>query len=186
MKLRVAILAATVLVAPGAAMAQAIDGLYVGGGLGFNYLQDTKAKNVAVPNGSPAFNTGKLTSNGGFVGLASIGYGLGNGLRVELEGNYREDHTRLKHNSAYTGGANVQQYGPMVNVLYDITEFDLPVTPYVGAGAGYIFRNLQSASFYTPGQTTSVAIKNEAKGAFAGQAIVCAFRPIVIAVSGRS
>src|SRR5689334_25198748 len=98
MRLRSVLLTATVLAAaPIAANVQAVDGLYVGAGAGFNYKQDQKIDyfqplfpGVTGPRSS--FPThGKVRYDGGFVGLASVGYGLGNGLRFELEGNYRQN-----------------------------------------------------------------------------------------------
>ncbi len=74
----------------------------------------------------------------GFSGDASAGWGFGNGLRVELEGNYLNDHVR---NIVYPrapfrrAGGYEQQYGGFVNALYDI-PVALPFTPYVGLGAG--------------------------------------------------
>jgi OOP family OmpA-OmpF porin len=44
MMLRKALLAATILAMPVAAMAQPVTGLYVAGGIGGNYLMDTNAK----------------------------------------------------------------------------------------------------------------------------------------------
>src|SRR5271166_3491301 len=98
MKLRSVLLAATILAAPLAANAQPIDGLYVGAGAGFNYLSQTDIKGfqpsttllgfpgggVGSPNNLALTGTsvgaGKLNYDGGFVGLGSLGYGLGNGL----------------------------------------------------------------------------------------------------------
>ena len=44
MKLRSALLAATFMVAPIAAMAQPVTGVYVGAGAGFNFQTETKVK----------------------------------------------------------------------------------------------------------------------------------------------
>ena len=79
MRLRSALLAATVLAAPAAALAQPIDGLYVGAGAGFNYLEDQTVKGLTGVNpatGAPvvAFPTNaNLRSQAGWVALGSIG-----------------------------------------------------------------------------------------------------------------
>src|ERR1700731_3934417 len=114
MKLRSALLAATVLAMPFAASAQPVTGLYVGAGAGVNLLQDEK---VNINGGGLGSN--KLRSEVGFAGVLSVGWGFGNGLRAELEGDFRAN----KFNKLTTSGASVaaggweEKYGPMVNVL---------------------------------------------------------------------
>ena len=107
MKLRSALLAATVLAAPIAAKAEAISGLYIGAGAGANWLQNEKIKSVGFPQaGIPQTRLNandtetKIKTDTGFVGLFSVGYGFGNGLRVEVEGNYRTN----KFNGIKGGG----------------------------------------------------------------------------------
>ncbi len=164
MKLRSALLAATILAAPAAAIAQPVSGLYVGAGVGPNYLTELTAK---APTGSA-----KIRESIGFVGLASVGYGLGNGLRVELEGNFRNNTPKLRGTNTY-GGGTFQTYGAMVNGLYD---FDMgPASmfnPYVGAGAGYALNSLNPFNAYGPGGTPNASVKNTTKGGFAAQAIL--------------
>ena len=133
MKLRTALLAATVLAVPAAAMAQPISGLYVGAGAGYNILQDEHLKSLPGPNFG-----GKLRYNGGFVGLGSVGYGLGNGLRFELEGSYRDNKANklsVNGGSLHAGGEE-QKAAVMVNALYDFAFVPF-VQPYLGAGVGY-------------------------------------------------
>jgi outer membrane protein OmpA-like peptidoglycan-associated protein len=144
MKLRTALLAATVLAAPAAAMAQPISGLYVGAGAGYNILQDENVHTLPGPNSG-----GKLKFNGGFVGLGSIGYGLGNGLRFELEGSYRDNKAnKLSVNGGtFRAGGEEQKASAMVNALYDFT-FVPYVQPYVGAGIGYVYSHLRSLNAY--------------------------------------
>ena len=79
-------MAATVLAAPFAVHAQPISGLYVAGGAGANLLQDTTVKHF-TPTNKPGFGGGtNFRYDIGPVVVASVGYGLGNGLRIELEG----------------------------------------------------------------------------------------------------
>ncbi len=143
MKLRIALLAATVLAAPFAVHAQPVDGLYVGAGAGGNILQ-----NEAVKGG------GSLKFNAGPVGIASVGYGLGNGLRFELQGAYYDNKVN-KFKGFGNAGGDEQKYGVFANALYDIPldqfGIDSPVYPYVGAGVGYLHNKLANMHAYAPG-----------------------------------
>ena len=123
MKLRSALLAATILVAPIAAMAQPVTGLYIGAGFGGGYNPPTNVKTLSF--GTIQTHGGKLNNEGQIVGVGSVGYGLGNGLRFEVEGDYRDGHSRLGgvHTTAgYSvgGGGDAQTYGVMFNGFYDI------------------------------------------------------------------
>ena len=151
MRLRTALLATTLLAAaPAAAMAQPVDGLYVSLGGGYNLEQSTKAhfSPTSFADGTLGGSGSTFRFNYGFDGEASLGYGLGNGLRVELEGLYIQDHTNHRHYTPFPGTTtgHDERYGPMVNVLYDLdlAQFgmSLPVTPYVGVGAGYLWTHL--------------------------------------------
>ena len=141
MGLRKALLAAAVIALPAAATvptaaAQPITGLYIGGGGGFNYLQSS---DISSGGGGVL---GEIDYQLGAVGLVNLGWGFGNGLRAEIEGNYR-------WNAIDKAGGGVlgpltqfrgsqQNWGAMVNLLYDFTAFaNTPITPYLGAGVGY-------------------------------------------------
>ena len=124
MKLRSALVAASLLALPAAAIAQPVDGLYVGAGAGYNYLQNQSVK---------AGGSGNVNGNGGFIGLASVGYGFGNGLRVELQGDYRNSD----HNGGGFGGSTNQTYGAFVNGLFDFDVGSSIVYPYAGVGLGF-------------------------------------------------
>jgi outer membrane protein OmpA-like peptidoglycan-associated protein len=126
MKFRSALVAATMLALPLAANAQPLTGMYIGGAAGGNFL------NEHANNGT---NSGTLNSDFGPAGELSLGYGLGNGLRLEIEGDYRENSFNNLSNGPKAGG-NEQKYGTMFNVLYDFVNVPY-VQPYVGAGIGY-------------------------------------------------
>ncbi len=207
MKLRSALLAATVLAAaPVAAKAQAISGLYIGAGAGANFMQDQSINSVGFPNlGIPQTSTGgngiantNVRMDTGFIGVASVGYGLGNGLRLELEGSYRQNKFTSAGSNDGSGvnrrasaGGDEMKYGAMLNVLYD---FDpsvvglgfLPVVPYVGLGGGYQWAQHRNARFYgntgpqvgAPGGFNNLLRSNDADGSFAYQAIIGASFPI--------
>src|SRR5262249_47752409 len=83
MQLRNILLAAALVALPAGVNAQPITGWYVGAGVGVNQLLDMNVK--GVPGA-------KITSDVGLAALGSVGYGFGNGIRVELEGNYRNQH----------------------------------------------------------------------------------------------
>ncbi len=178
MKLRSALLATTLLAVPAAVMAQPVDGLYVGAGAGYNYLQNLKAKgSVDGIDGS-----GKLEGNGGFIGSVSIGYGLASilpGLRLELQGDYRQDHQKIR-GAPYgvTGGdGDTQSYGGYLNALYDFDIGSSFVFPYVGVGAGYRWTELHSAVAYIPGLAAQYDGSNDSEGGFSAQAMAGAAFP---------
>jgi OOP family OmpA-OmpF porin len=150
MTLRSALLAATMVALPLAANAQPIDGLYIGGGAGVNFMQQEHFQSTFFGGNRPS------NLRPGFVGLLSLGYGFGNGMRAEIEGNYR-------YNS-FTGGGNEQKFGGMVNGLYDFYGLSPVVVPYIGAGIGYQAERLSGI--------------NQTKGSFAYQAIGGAAFPI--------
>jgi OOP family OmpA-OmpF porin len=170
MKLRNVLLAATILAVPVAVKAQPVSGLYVGAGAGYNYLQKDKVNNYSIGGKIAPPYSHKLKDDGGPVALASVGYGFGNGLRVEIEGNYRQEHFRLYGSTGRTGGGNLLSYAPMANVFYDI-NFGSPIVPYVGVGAGYGFSQFQNVSVAGAGVTTTT-FNNKTSGSVAGQAIV--------------
>jgi len=188
MRLRSALLIATILAAPVVAHAQPVDGLYVGAGAGANFKQQQKFESFNADVGplAPAATNGlglKLKYDTGFVALASVGYGFGNGLRLELEGNYRQNRFSQLHGTFFptaSGGDN-QTYGVMVNALYD---FDLqPYTgiawmyPYVGVGAGYAWTTMHSVHSYGT-NFPFFAKTNDTDANFAYQGIVGASFPI--------
>ena len=209
MKLRSALLAATVLAAPVAAKAEAINGLYIGAGAGANFLQDQSLSGVRYPQVGGRFvpnlrglgNNSQLKSDTGFVGVGSIGYGLGNGLRFELEGSYRQNKLNSVSNVAnfngsvgrLNAGGDEEKYGGFLNVLYDFDPnvlglgfFPAAISPYVGVGVGYQSAQLKNARAYgnsgpvfgQPGGFNSFFRTNNSQDSFAYQAILGAAFPI--------
>lgn len=119
---------ATIMTLPVVAKAQPVAGLYVGGGAGMNVIQDEDAS-LSTRRGTASWIFPPEV--GPAVDLA-LGYGLGNGLRAEIEGAYR-------YNSM--GGPGIggqeQKFGPMVNLIYEIVGLFPSVQPYAGVGAGW-------------------------------------------------
>jgi outer membrane protein OmpA-like peptidoglycan-associated protein len=177
MKLRNALLVATMLAAPAAAWAQPVTGPYVSLGVGANYLQDQSIKNFAVPAlgaFSPGYD-GHISTDTDVMGSAAVGYGLGNGIRIELQGDYRQN--ALRSFSGLKGNGQEQQFGGFLNALYDfdLTPFGVPLTPYLGVGAGYEQVKFQNGSFSGFGGdtgTTAIFIREtNTRGDFAAQGI---------------
>jgi len=171
MSLKKALLAATILALPVAAQAQPVTGLYVGAGAGLNMLQEVDgdlSNAFAAPRGV------NVETNYGWAGVISLGWGFGNGVRAEIEGSYRSNSVDSVVNGTNRGASNgtVSSYGVMANALYD---FDLgpgmPVMPYVGLGAGYLWQNWDRA------RNTTVTLDG-GEGSFAYQAIVGAALPL--------
>ncbi len=131
---RALLLAAACLAGPAAARAENVNGVYVSLGAGVNFLQDQRATDMILAGRPTPQFTGNVTFDPGFVGVAALGWGFGNGLRAEIEGDYRYN-TLSRYPGAVTFQGSEQKYGGFVNLLYD---FDLgwPVRPYVGVGVG--------------------------------------------------
>jgi OmpA-OmpF porin, OOP family len=134
-----------------------------------------------------------------------VGWGFGNGLRAEVEGDYRNNKnngfTTNAGNSinAIGGGFTEAKYGAMVNVLYDFNGLTPWFVPYLGAGVGYQWINENwhfnnNLPFTVPafanfgGSTIGVggfrATGNTTEGSFAYQAIVGAAFPMPTIVPG--
>ena len=143
MKLRSALLASAMMALPlAAADAQAIDGLYVGAGAGMNFLQresfDISGRFAGSPNSLA--RSADVRVNPGFALVVSLGWGFGNGLRAEIEGNYRVNNGYNNPQGLgfpATASGDEQKMGGMVNVLYDFVGMTPYVQPYIGAGVGY-------------------------------------------------
>ena len=180
MTIRMGLLAATILAVPVAAMAQPVTGLYVAAGAGYDIMQ---SEHLQPSPGLGISRHTRLDFNNGVAAVGSVGYGLGNGLRVEVEGDYRLNYFRTRRgtlNPAF-GGGNQQAFGPMANVLYDfyLPNFGINATwimPYVGAGAGYEFLNNQGLHSTEYGNN---ALRiGGSTGSFAYQGIVGAAFPV--------
>ncbi|GAN77400.1 OmpA family protein [Acidisphaera rubrifaciens] len=165
------LLLATALAAmPAVAWAQPFQGVYVGLGGGYNWRDEIDTKTPASP--FALGNQVRLNDANGYVGLGSIGYGFGNGLRLEVEGNFRGSEAGGFAGTAFptTGGGRVQTYGGMVNALFDM-DIGLPwLYPYIGVGAGYAATHLDGV--YGSGIGTPYLLRADGtQGNFAFQAI---------------
>jgi outer membrane protein OmpA-like peptidoglycan-associated protein len=196
MNFRNALLAATMLALPAVASAQPVSGVYIAGGAGLNWLTDSDGGNLQSfidASDVNANNLGLTPSGGfnasfdtGFVGVLSVGYGFGNGLRLEVEGNFRynevDEVTARGYGARANSGGRAKTYGVMVNALYDFgATQNWAVQPYLGLGAGYAWQeydgvNVRAAQ--TAGNTLPQFEVQGTDGRFAYQAIVGAAYPI--------
>ena len=177
MSFRKTLLAATLLSLPMVANAQGWDprvqGVYVGAGLGTNYLDTTSGTAAGV-------NT-DVNFEWGYAGVLSVGYGFGNGLRLELEGNWRQnDVDTIKAsgigNLPGAGGMS-STYGLMFNALYDFVLG--PVVPYVGGGVGVAWQDVNDVGFTVRSGNNRASVNvGGTEAAFAYQAIAGIALPI--------
>jgi OmpA-OmpF porin, OOP family len=153
------------IAAPLAAQGQPVEGFYVGAGAGYDLQQSIRVTPTVPGVGTFPLQAGQ---SDGFRILGSVGYGLGNGLRLEVEGDFLR--TGLRASNITTLPANIAgiavpaatlnglvpnnlsghllSYGALANVLYDFSIGIPYVVPYVGAGAGVIWNDLtHSGSF---------------------------------------
>jgi outer membrane protein OmpA-like peptidoglycan-associated protein len=192
MQLRGALLAASLLALPVVASAQPVTGLYVGAGVGVNLMQDERVDSVSSPfffdtASSPGV---KLGSHVGPAGVLSVGWGLGNGLRFELEGSFRAnkfntasltgDAASVLGISSASAGGFEQKFGVMANALYDFVGLMPLVQPYVGVGIGYQWAFLQSGHAYDE-FGDALNLNNDTEGNFAYQGILGLAMPITAA-----
>ncbi len=164
---------------------QPITGLYIGGGAGLNLSQTTALEARSTLGAQfDSFGVGRRGNIGfepGWVALGALGWGFGNGWRVEVEGNYRENDVDRMSGFAGTGiggdASGTQRiYGVMGNALYD---FRLPwfawAQPYIGVGLGYTWRQWSSVATNTnAGQLTT----SGTGGNFTWQAILGTSIPV--------
>jgi outer membrane protein OmpA-like peptidoglycan-associated protein len=172
-----------------AAQAQPVTGLYVGAGAGANFRQENRESFVTTGAGAAALapvvggvGTGvKLRTDWGYVGVGSIGWGFGNGIRAEIEGNYRfneVDRISVLGRNAAPSTGRIHQYGVMANAFYDFNAFSamspIPgIVPYVGLGAGYVWsdwRRVGGGVALPAGRAAGFAV-DDRDGRFAYQAI---------------
>ena len=181
MKFKHALLGATLLSVPLGAEAQPanpppVTGLYVSIGGGGNILMD---EHLVAATG--AASNASLRSRVGGVGVVALGYGLGNGIRLEFEGDYRSNRFSEGRDFGFpaAAGGNEVKYGPMFNAVYDLTGIiNFPyAAPYAGVGVGYQWAHFDQAHAYG-GQTGFPRFdSDDTRGALAYQAIIGAVIP---------
>jgi len=159
-------------------------GTYISLGAGVGFQQNEIQ--LANPPFGAGYNT-RWSFDPGFSGQASIGYGFGNGLRAEIEGDFLSNTVRGFGPvfPSHRAGGSEEKYGGMVNALYDF-HLGLPVFPYLGIGVGGQLMNHYDFNQSTPGFVFPPRPgANQSTGAFAYQAIAGLAFP-VRAVPGLS
>lgn len=140
MGFRFAFLAASAIAAafPYAAAAQPVTGPYVSLGAGWDFPSSQHLSDLRV-DGYLQPQSGRIILDNGWTVEGSIGYGFGDGFRVELEGDtIHNDFSKLKAGGVdYPSNGHEQRYGAFVNALYDFDIGSKRVYPYVGAGIGW-------------------------------------------------
>jgi OmpA-OmpF porin, OOP family len=176
MTLRGALLGAGLLALPIAANAQTppVNGFYVSLGAGVNLMNNPTfrfAPPVALGTSGLVDAPGAtMKTQVGPAVVGSAGWGFGNGLRVELQGDWLNNKFDQADSSVGTfrAGGFEQKYGIMANVLYDFTMVPY-VTPYIGGGVGYQWADLNN--FRVNGPDSMLSVASSTDGGFAYQAI---------------
>jgi outer membrane protein OmpA-like peptidoglycan-associated protein len=188
MTLRSAFLAVPALAAAGwagsvlialPAHAQPFDGFYVGLGAGLDFLNDIGTTS-APPQALNVPSANIVSTNPGWGVLGSAGYGFGNGFRIEVEGNYRQNQTREWKGTPFptTSSGTNQQYGAMLNALFD---FDIGYNwlyPYMGAGVGWAQTRLGNPFTSSNRSLPFLLSTDETSNSLAWQVIVGASFPM--------
>ncbi len=160
-----------------------VQGPYVSLGGGWSLLQPVFNHPRLAPQSLPST---RYRFDSGFTGAGSVGWGLGNGIRLDLEGTYAYNAVNNRVRTALpertTGNQNT--YGVFANVYYDVdlTKFGLDVTafqPFAAVGAGVLwthFAPLSSVSgngdvFRTGGTGANFAYQGIVGAAFPVEAV---------------
>jgi outer membrane protein OmpA-like peptidoglycan-associated protein len=127
MRAKIALISVALLcLASSLALAQPTSGPYLGVQGGWNLPFDSDF-DAPTAHGTAEFNDGWVA---GITG----GYGFGNGLRLELEFDYRRNDIDTLKPGGGSGETNV--INGMVNALYDF-QTRTAFTPYLGVGIGW-------------------------------------------------
>jgi len=193
MSLKRALLATTAVALPllaglGSASAQPVTGLYIGAGAGVNWVANPE--HIDIRNGLGTVNgrdnAGKAGFKTGWGGVVSLGWGFGNGVRAEIEGNYRENEIDKIRGFGIAPVSRVggfqRSYGVMGNAYYDfdLANFGLGQSifqPYIGAGAGYVWTDWGNVRGNGAGNAVTFA-SNDTYGRFAYQGIAGIATPL--------
>jgi outer membrane protein OmpA-like peptidoglycan-associated protein len=167
---------ALTLAVPCFAAAQQSQGPYVSLGAGVDVLQDQ----VLKPADGFGPSRRDFTFDAGPAVNLALGYSLGNGLRVELEGDYARNHlSGVRFPGGQPGEAvgSEAQYGGFVNLAYDF-RLGLPIVPFIGIGAGYQALELDHVASGPAGIALDSQL-SPTEGAFAYQGMAGLSYPIL-------
>jgi OmpA-OmpF porin, OOP family len=153
MKLRTSLVALAALALPAMASAEPVSGIYVSVGGGGNWMSSPLEHKSIAQNfnaGPPGFalilpDSGNVSYYTGYAFVGSVGWGWGNGIRTELEVGYRNNGPNAFVPGPQTPiglkfSGDERKLSFMGNLFYDFNDFaktfNMPVTPYLGIGAG--------------------------------------------------
>jgi outer membrane protein OmpA-like peptidoglycan-associated protein len=176
MKSRCLLLALAAAALPPVLQAQPVSGPYINLGAGVDFLQNE----VLKPYGGLGPRERVFRFDPGPTGNAALGFGIGDGLRLEVEGDYAYSHLNgVKLASRLPGEVvgNEPQYGGFVNLAYDF-NLGLPVFPFVGVGAGYQALQLDRVSSGAAGAYLNPHL-SPTEGAFAYQGMAGLSYPVL-------
>ncbi len=169
-----------------------VTGLYIGAEGGFNLGGNELFKNLS--SNALILRSGLSTPNLnvsrsiGAAAIGTIGFGFGNGLRAEVEFDYRGNSFKNPSGGSTgligartTASGSEQLYGPMFNLLYDFNGLAPWIVPYVGLGGGYQRAHLSNFAAFVPGTVTAlnpVLSSNDTRASPAAQGIIGAAIPV--------
>ncbi len=144
------------------AVAEQAPGLYIGGGIGYNWKSDQEVKSDATIGSTGQKYVYDLSTKDSLAGFARLGWRYNDHFRVELEGAYRPGDINAAHGPEKRNYGNglkddaicgtvtstvcsapngkIDQTTLFVNAIYDFyPEYSLH--PYIGAGIGLDYVN---------------------------------------------
>ena len=126
------------------AAAQPFQGVYLGTGAGYHATNDVRV--APFPQSALGTNGLRLRTNGGFIGLGSVGYGFGNGWRLEAEGSARLNNLGHLNGTPFPTGSSgsLNSYALMANAFYDLDVRSPWIYPYIGGGIGAAWNSASS------------------------------------------
>ena len=135
------------------ASAQPVTGPYVNwrGGLNIEFPVNLQAPGNITGQGGE----GKYLTKLGGGGVGGIGYGFGNGFRIEIGPDFLTNTVKkidFDNGNQYqiNGQGSERKFGPLVTGYYDF-DLGLPIYPFVGAGIGYQYAKFSKAIESTNG-----------------------------------
>lgn len=178
---KAALVSATMLVGLASPLAaQTPAGFYVAAGIGANQPQSASVQPRGAAQTALGGNAGEIRFAPLPTGIIALGYGFGNGIRLELEGSLRVN--TVDGSSGFASLAPVTRsqgqlwnWGVMGNALVDLDIGTDWIRPYLGLGIGYVQSELRE--FRVAGTAQRLAV-DSSDGNFAYQAIVGAAFPI--------
>ena len=162
--------------APLIIQSHAVNGFYFSASAGFNWLDKSSGNAVLGPSSGGGFlgavQPFRVVPETGFVVIGSIGWGFGNGLRVEAELSHRNNDVKSFQINGSTSNphfGSVSTTGAMVIALYDIgATMGWPVHITVGGGIGYAWHDWNGVGGVVAGTTNRIS---DTAGSFAYQLI---------------